>query len=287
MVVFNNYSPLRYPGGKNSTYDYVKMLIKQNNSEVYIEPFAGGCAVGLKLLLNNDIKRLYINDFDKSIYSFWYAVLFYPEELCDLIKNAEFSISEWKRQREIQKNKESEEILKLGFSTLYLNRTNRSGILKAGVIGGVKQKGNYKMDCRFNKDTLIKKINLISQKKSRISLYNKDAIDFIKQNITKTKNSFTFLDPPYYKKGKDLYINFYEHVDHEDLSLVIDRYISNKDWILTYDVVPEIFNIYNKYEHYTYYLNYSISTSRKGMEFIFFSDRVSSYSIGDYLNISS
>ena len=203
-------TPLRYPGGKTKLYLLVKELIKVNNCKTYIEPYAGGAGVALKLLFNNDVQKIMINDFDKAIYSFWYSVLNYTDELVKKIEETPITMEEWYIQKNIYENKSnSNSILELGFATLFLNRTNRSGILKAGVIGGKSQEGNYKLDCRFNKVELIKKIKKIASFKSRIKLYNLDAEVFIRRNVSKTKDSFTFFDPPYYKKGPGLYTNFY------------------------------------------------------------------------------
>lgn len=72
-------------------------------------------------------------------------------------------------------------MLTIGFSTFFLNRTNRSGILKGGVIGGKNQEGQWKLDARYNKSDLISRIQKISKNRERIDLYNMDAIDFIKR----------------------------------------------------------------------------------------------------------
>ncbi|HFX4051180.1 TPA: DNA adenine methylase, partial [Streptococcus pyogenes] len=210
-----NVSPLRYPGGKTQVYDFVKELVNLNETTTYIEPYMGGMGIALKLLLNNNVHKIMVNDYDKAIYAFWYSVLNYTEQLIEKINTTPITIDEWKLQREVQKNKNNcDDLLTLGFSTLFLNRTNRSGIIKAGVIGGLKQDGNYKLDCRFNKEKTIKKIKLIASYKKQIKLYNMDAEKFIRLNITKTKNSFTFFDPPYYTKGPGLYTNFYNHENH-------------------------------------------------------------------------
>ncbi|HEP2110139.1 TPA: DNA adenine methylase, partial [Streptococcus pyogenes] len=232
-----NISPLRYPGGKSQVYDYVRELVIANDAITYIEPYMGGMGIALKLLLNNNVHKIMVNDYDKAIYAFWYSVLNYTEQLIEKINTTPITIDEWKLQREVQKNKNNcDDLLTLGFSTLFLNRTNRSGIIKAGVIGGLKQDGNYKLDCRFNKEKTIKKIKLIASYKKQIKLYNMDAEKFIRLNITKTKNSFTFFDPPYYTKGPGLYTNFYNHENHHSLSSTIKHYMSNKNWILTYDL---------------------------------------------------
>jgi len=119
----------------------------------------------LFLLLEGFVSKITINDKDRSIYAFWYSVLNKTKALCNLIEQAEFTIEEWRKQREVQNKKASADLLELGFSTLYLNRTNRSGIINAGVIGGIGQRGNYLMDCRFNKSDLINRIEVIAKRK--------------------------------------------------------------------------------------------------------------------------
>ena len=266
-------SPLRYPGGKTQVYEFVRELIELNGSTTYIEPYMGGMGIALKLILDNKVDKIMVNDYDKSIYAFWYSVLNYTDNLIHLIETTPISIEEWKNQRRIQDNKNSsKDLLALGFSTLFLNRTNRSGIIKAGVIGGLQQNGNYKLDCRFNKERIIQNIKLIASMREKIKLYNMDAEKFIRLNISKTKNSFTFFDPPYYAKGPGLYTNFYNHEDHVSLSRTIKKHLKGKNWILTYDVVPEIFQMYNEFRNEKYYLNYSVTKPSKGIEYIFYSD---------------
>lgn len=279
------YSPLRYPGGKDKTYNYVKHLINVNNLTTYIEPFCGGAAVAIRLLLNGDVKRIIINDFDIAIYSLWYAIIYDSESLVKLIEQTPVTMEQWHIQKEIQKNKDYANKLELAFSTLFLNRTNRSGIIKAGVIGGKNQDGNYKMDCRFNKVDLIKKIRAIAEYKNKISIYNLDAEKFIEKVIPKTRKSLTFFDPPYYVKGKHLYTNFYNHSDHVSLAKTIKKYMKNRYWILTYDIAEQIETLYNTSRYEKYYLNYSIAKPTKGQEFLFFSKKINIGAIGEYLEL--
>lgn len=285
------YSPLRYPGGKNKTYFYIKHLVKKNDIITYIEPFAGGASVALRLLINKDVKRIVINDFDSAIYAFWNSVVNHTDEFISMINETPITMGEWYKQKEIQNKKHlfvlgnTSDELKLGFSTFFLNRTNRSGILKAGVIGGKKQAGNYKMDCRFNKQDLIRRIKQIAEHRENITICNLDAIDFIEQEIKYTRKSLTFFDPPYYDKGPDLYTNFYDHYDHVELAQSISSKMRNRYWILTYDVANEIENLYSNFEHEKYYLNYSIAKPAKGQEFMFFSPKINPGNINDYLKL--
>lgn len=269
-------SPLRYPGGKAKVYNQIVKLLEINNKlgTTYIEPFAGGCGLALLLLKKNIVSNLILNDIDKSIYCFWKSVLKYNNELCQMIEKAELTLDERVIQKEIQENKKElnfrkkADILKLGFSTFYLNRVNRSGIIKAGVIGGVNQTGNYKMDCRFNKNELVKKIQEIGLYKDNIKFYNLDAVEFLKR--IKKKNTFIFFDPPYYKKGKDLYVNFYTHIDHEKLSNKISSL--KNDWIVTYDNTNEIKRMYSNYRQIEFGISYTLERKRKAKEIMIFSN---------------
>lgn len=278
-------SPLRYPGGKDKTYNYVKHLVIKNNISTYIEPFAGGAAVAFRLLFNGDVKRIIINDYDKSIYAIWNTILNDSERLVNLINNTEITMAEWYRQKEIQLNKESVDELSLAFSTLFLNRTNRSGIIKAGVIGGKNQNGHYKLDCRFNKNEIIKRIERIYSFRNKITVCNMDAKDFIQTEIKRTRNSLTFFDPPYYLKGPDLYTNFYSHDDHAELAKVIKSVMKNRYWILTYDIAEQIEELYKKNQPTKYSLNYSVAKPTKGEEFMFFSKKIDRGNMDLYLNV--
>lgn len=280
-----NPSPLRYPGGKDKTYNYVKYLVKQNNISTYIEPYAGGAAVALRLLLNNDVKKVIINDFDRSIYALWYTIIHNHEALIEEIERIPITINEWHAQKAIQQNKDNVDLLTLAISTLFLNRTNRSGIIKAGVIGGLNQNGNYKLDCRFNKNAIIKKITAIASQNHRIEVYNLDALEFITTVIKHTRKSLTFFDPPYYDKGPDLYTNFYTHEDHLELAAAIKSNMQYRYWILTYDIAKNIEQMYQGFEKEKYYLNYSIAKPTVGQEFIFISKKMAFGRIEDYLKL--
>lgn len=280
------YTPLRYPGGKNGTYQYVKYLVQENNITTYIEPFAGGAAVALRLLLNGDVKKIIINDYDKSIFALWNIIVNNPNSLVELINSTDITIDEWFKQKSIQNRKDTVSELSLAFSTLFLNRTNSFGIIKAGVIGGKNQDGNNKLDCRFNKEKIIQRINNIADRADCIEVYNMDAKDFINNVIKKTRKSLTFFDPPYYYKGPDLYTNFYTHEDHVELAKTIQQQMRNRYWILTYDIAEQVEKLYSKYNPHKYYLNYSIAKPTKGQEFIFYSKKVDPGPIDLFLKVT-
>lgn len=267
-------TPLRYPGGKTQLWKFVNETIKLNkiDSPIYCEPFAGGSGVTMELLIGNHIEEAIINDFDPAIYSFWNMSINKSKEFIKLIEETPVTLDEWYRQKEIhQKEGKNVDSIEGAFSTFFLNRTNISGIISGGPIGGKSQNGNYKIDCRFNKATSIKKIKKIAEFKNKIHLFNEDAsnlTDILKSNFSK-KRLFTFFDPPYYKQGQSLYLSFYDHNQHEimkDKILDMDDYY----WILTYDKAPQIADLYNEAnQKYDYYLTYSANKKRLASEFLF------------------
>lgn len=267
-------TPLRYPGGKGKLYSFFSRLIACNSLEnsTYVEPYAGGAGLALLLLMKNDVKHIYINDINKSIYSFWYSVLNHTEYLIKMIHDTKITVEEWKRQKSIQQNKESEDLLSLGFSTFFLNRVNRSGILHGGIIGGIEQMGAWKLDARFNKKSLVERIARIGEARGNISIFCEDACDFISR-IDKTSGKFFYyLDPPYVKKGDRLYENFYKERDHQKVFKTVNKLKSC--WVISYDDHEFINKTYNKHTSITYNLSYSLQQKIHGAEFMAFAKKL-------------
>jgi DNA adenine methylase len=278
------YSPLRYPGGKNKLSAFIaKICVDNNINGHYVEPYSGGASVALFLLLEGFVERITINDRDRSIYAFWHSVLNKTNQLCEKIENAELTIDEWKKQREIQSNKRNANLLDLGFSTFYLNRTNRSGIITAGVMGGIDQTGNYLMDCRFNKIDLIARIKKIAKEKKRIRLYRKDAVKLIDkiQLEAENENVVFYFDPPYYLKADSLYMNHYVDKNHKKVSEKI-KSIQNIKWIVSYDNVPEIRELYSDCAKKAFEFKHTAYEIRDGKEILFFSDNIQRPKIKDW-----
>lgn len=272
MSIYN--SPLRYPGGKTKLVAYVLETLEINNliGGTYVEPFAGGAGIAWYLLLNEKVKHVCINDLNTSIHAFWYCVLNHTQELSQLIMDTPVTIDEWHKQKLIQDSSDAT-IIERGFSTFFLNRTNRSGIIKGGVMGGKNQDGKYKLDCRYNKEKLIKKIKSIAKFRERITLTKKDAKVFLTDDIKNVeKKCLINIDPPYYVKGKGLYQNFFEHNDHYELSNVIRTL--GRPWIVTYDNAPEINDLYNDFLPLSFDLRYTAQTKRDGSEVIVYSPLV-------------
>lgn len=267
-------TPLRYPGGKGKFAPFVKDLMKANNLYGdYLEPYAGGAGVALDLLFNGYCKNIHINDFDVAIYNFWHSIIDDTENFLKKLQDTPITIDEWYKQKHILATPDEHSELEHGFSAFFLNRTNRSGILKGGVIGGKKQDGQYKLDARFTKENLAKRIERIGQYRNHIKVYNLDALSLLKQvDELLPKESLIYLDPPYYIKGQGLYRNYYTHEDHVKIRNTLDTVKSK--WIVSYDDCPEIKKIYQGCHQVDYELNYSAYYKTKGSEAMFFCDSI-------------
>lgn len=272
------YTPLRYPGGKGKLSGYFESLISANGlgGGTYIEPFAGGAGIATTLLIRNKVSNIVINDADRSIYAFWECIRAHGDELISSVNNAKLDMDEWRRQREIQREKGTADIFDLGFSTLYMNRTNRSGIITGGVIGGQNQAGPYKMDARFNKLEIVRRIRALADRSEDISVSCLDATDFLKDGLTghDVSKTLVYIDPPYYVKGSCLYMNYYTPDDHSKLADVIVN--MKHKWVLSYDDVPQIATIYENRPVQRFKLNYSSYSRRMGDEVFYFCDGLKS-----------
>lgn len=258
-------SPLRYPGGKTALMGLSEQLLRQNGltKSTYAEPFAGGGGLALSLLYEGVVRRIVLNDIDAGIFSFWDAALNHTDEMVRLIIETPVTIDEWHRQRDIYRSAGDESSLELGFATFFLNRTNRSGVIKGGVIGGQSQSGDYLLDCRYRADSLADKVRRIARYRNSISITRADGADFLNGMRTRTDRLVFFIDPPYFRKGSGLYTNFYDPDDHAALADSIVEL--EQPWVLTYDFTPEIQRLY-PFPQYVFDLNYSAAVKRIGTE---------------------
>ncbi|MBE2228291.1 MAG: DNA adenine methylase [Ignavibacteria bacterium] len=268
------YSPLRYPGGKGCIFPFVSKLFYENQliGTTYAEPYAGGAGLALRLLFEGYVENIYINDIDRAIYSFWQAILDEPEKFCDWISEVKVDIKNWKYYKNIQTHLNTVNNFELAQSTFFLNRTNISGVIKGGAIGGLKQKGKYKITARFNKEDLINRILKIAQVKDKIKVTNLDGINFVKRLDNSKKEIFIYLDPPYFCKGACLYMNYYKQKDHLKLS----KHVSSlkKKWMVSYDNHDFILNLYAENKKVSYKLS-QCASNRIGDELLIFSNKLS------------
>jgi DNA adenine methylase len=246
-------------------------LIRDNGASggTYVEPYAGGAGAALNLLFDEHVDRILINDADISIFAFWRAALHSTEDFVDMIAKTPLTIAEWRRQRVVYKQGRRAGLLKLGFATFFLNRCNRSGIIASGgPIGGLKQKGPWKIDARFNREDLIARVQRLAAYRDRIDVVNLDAIEFLRTRIatlSAQSRPFAYLDPPYFAKGRDLYMNHYGQDDHAALATYVrDRL--NFPWLISYDDVEPIRRLYRRLRAVPLQLPYTARERRLGAE---------------------
>lgn len=275
-------TPLRYPGGKSVLSTFLKSIIDLNfdTTPIYAEPYAGGAGAGINLLLAGSVEKIYINDANTAIFSFWYSLKHFGSDFLDLFDNTEVSLDQWQNQRLVFRrglgNPNSMAMLLYGFSTFYLNRCNRSGILHAGPIGGQTVESQElaidKINARYNKERLREKLVSIIEVSKQIKIYNDDALYFLRNRIRrmpsdKQQRVLIYLDPPYYQQGANLYMNYYSEKDHVKLSKLLSKDTHFK-WILSYDNVEEIKALYSTFDLYSFDLSYTAQEKKIGSELL-------------------
>jgi DNA adenine methylase len=271
-VSMRNASPLRYPGGKGKLGPYLTEILELNGllGSRYAEPFAGGAGVALDLLFSERVSHIYINDIDPAVFAFWYSAVHHTDRLISRIAETPVTIESWLAAREVKRNPMNSDRLELGFAAFFLNRTNQSGILNGGMIGGLEQAGTYKLDCRFNKSALISKIARIGFYSSRIHVSDRDAADFISSLNHVGDDCFVYIDPPYFVKGAYLYENNYSSRDHAILKSAIDGLTHR--WVTSYDNADAIRDLYGNYVQEQFTIGYSARNHGLGQEVMIFSD---------------
>jgi DNA adenine methylase len=267
-------SPLRYPGGKTLLAPYVSGVIEENFLAgcTFYEPYAGGASVSLELLRLGFIANAILVERDPLVYAFWWCVFNDSENLCAAVEACNVSIDTWHSLQDLRKIDSPDEtdynLLQMGIAGLFFNRTNFSGIIGAGPIGGESQESKYKIDCRFNKEKIIRQISFLANYSDRMEIKFGDAVKFLMDN-SNTINagfSFVYIDPPYYMQGKKLYRHSYVDADHIALANFIrsERY----PWLLSYDDHPKIRELYSDNQVQPVYLDYKVKSNRKAQELV-------------------
>ncbi len=270
-----HFTPLRYPGGKGKLAAFIKQVVTDNDllDGVYVEPYAGGAAIALELLIEEYVSRIHINDVSRPVYSFWKSVLVHTDDLARRIRDTNLTVRSWDRQKRVLTHQDEHDDLDLGFAVFFLNRTNRSGILNGGIIGGRDQTGPWKIDARYNAPELTRRIESIARLHRRITLTRQDAATLLqRRSKTWPPNTLIYLDPPYYKKGRELYYDYYTDSDHRNIAELVRARIKGQRWIVSYDNTQEIRRLYKGCRRLVYSIGYSARDVKQGAEVMFFSD---------------
>ena len=265
-VIPSDVSPFRYPGGKGKLSKFLALFIITNQLQgcKLVEPFCGGAGGTLPLLLTGLVDKLVLNDANPAVSAFWETLKLNPDALINRVEKEEISINRWHHWREVyfERNNVSQE--EKGFSALFLNRTNRSGMFHAGPIGGRAQLGDYLLNCRFTRSTLINRIKKIVAVSDKLIVTNKDAIDAISRL---SANDFIYADPPYVKEGKNIYNAFcFSEVQHQRFASSLKR--KKAHWLLSYDDHPLVHRFYSKSGINIIELGYAINKARVGQELL-------------------
>ena len=267
-------SPLRYPGGKASLVPYISGVIEENllGGCTFYEPYAGGASVSLELLRLGFISDAVLIEKDPLVFAFWWCVFNAADELCAAIQVCPVTMDTWKElqpARSVADPFNSDySLLQLGIAGLFFNRTNFSGIMGAGPIGGALQKSIYKIDCRFNPIKLVRQIRTAARYADRIKLNFGDALTYLRKNteVISAGFSFVYIDPPYYTQGGKLYR--YSYKDHEHVELASFIREQGYPWLLSYDDHPRIRELYQSNQVQPIYLDYKVRSSKKTQELL-------------------
>lgn len=273
-------SPLRYPGGKARFSPFISSLIRVQipRSIHYAEPFAGGAGAALRLLADEVVRTVFINDLSPGIAAFWRALFSQPDIFSKRVENAKVTVDEWYAQRRVFLNPGDHDDMDLGFATFFMNRCNRSGILGARPIGGLNQDGKWKIDARFNRADLADRIRFLGSFRRRVHVSQLDGRAFLSTLEEMGSKVFVYVDPPYIGQGDDLYLNSLTSQDHAELARQLVK--SNCPWMLTYDVHDKVSNdLYDGLRIAQFSIKHTAQKQHVGRELLVFSPLVKVESI--------
>ncbi|MEU8194405.1 DNA adenine methylase [Microbispora amethystogenes] len=251
-------SPLRYPGAKRQLVPVIEELIAANipPPRLLVEPFCGGATTTLRLLGSGAVEHGILADVDPLVASFWRTASFDAKWLVDAMYELDITVEAWDKWRASSPTARRDRALKC----LFLNRTTFSGILhgRAGPIGGRAQASPYKIDCRFGREGLARRINGVADLAATGRLLDVWQCDW-RTALARVSKSFGnldeaeimfYLDPPYVEKAPWLYEWSFESAEHTKLAATLRSGLSYR-WLLSYDDTPTVRALYGGDSSYT------------------------------------
>lgn len=246
-------SPLRYPGSKRRLAAHIDEILKLNGRtpELFVEAFAGGASVAIRLLQLGRVKKIGLVDLDPMVAAFWRTVFFDTKWLCREIAKIPVTLAQWETYRAMKPRSDRARAL----ICLFLNRTSFSGILnpRAGPIGGYDQSSDFKIDCRFTRETLIDRIEKIAAYRDRVAFVWTKSWDQALTDVRAKQAAgefpqdvFYYFDPPFFEKAEKLYTFYFQDADHVALrdALVAMTDHAREPWVLSYDVADRLEELY-------------------------------------------
>lgn len=80
-------TPFRYPGGKAFLADLLEEKIRANAKiKTYAEAYAGGAGAAIELMARGTVERIALNDFDRRVYSAWWAILHRTDDFLERMR---------------------------------------------------------------------------------------------------------------------------------------------------------------------------------------------------------
>lgn len=264
----------RYPGSKIKLRDKIidKLRPWLDKGLEYREPFFGTGSVGFSLMAGKPVGRTYwFNDLDYGIMSLWWSVMQRPRELKRLATLFEPSVPAFEEfkvqlQADCRMQRDCDTILN-GFMKLAAHQMSYSGFgeMAGGPIGGQGQDtAKYKIGCRWHPENICKKIDYYS------ALLLRSNVILSCQDFTTLFNgpkvAAVYLDPPYFVAGPAAYKHSFSALDHERLADTLKQ--THHKWVLSYDDVPEIRELYSWAKIETIDASYSIVKPKKVSELL-------------------
>lgn len=245
-------SPLRYPGAKRQLTPVIQDLIRANvpPPRLFVEPFCGGASTALKVAGQQVVDHIILADADPLVAAFWYTAAFDTKWLIAAMWEEPVTLERWDWWRLGTPRGRRDRALKC----LFLNRTTFSGILhgRAGPIGGRAQESKYKIDCRFGKEGLERRLTAVGDLATTgrlLDVWNTDwrltLTRLCREHGHLDPNEIAvYLDPPYVEKAPFLYEWSFESDEHASLAQALCR-SSRFRWLLSYDDNSTIRDLYS------------------------------------------